>query len=92
MATGSPDSAYYQLGERYRSLLARHGVELRLLQTAGSIENLARLRDLESGVSVAFVQGGLTSAEQSPGLLSLGTMFYEPLWVFHRTRLRSPRT
>jgi TRAP transporter TAXI family solute receptor len=91
MATGSPDSAYYQLGERYRSLLARHGVELRLLQTAGSIENLARLQDLESGVSVAFVQGGLTSAEQSPGLLSLGTMFYEPLWVFHRDKTAESR-
>lgn len=84
MATGTPDSAYDQLGERYRALLAQHGVELRLLRTAGSVENLARLQDPRSEVSVAFVQGGLTSAEQSPGLRSLGTMFYEPLWMFHR--------
>ncbi|MDQ1346384.1 MAG: TRAP-type uncharacterized transport system, substrate-binding protein [Pseudomonadota bacterium] len=84
MATGAPDSAYDELGERYRTLLAQQGVELRLLRTAGSVENLARLQDLQSAVSVAFVQGGLTSAGQSPGLQSLGAMFYEPLWVFHR--------
>jgi TRAP-type uncharacterized transport system substrate-binding protein len=42
MATGSPDSACHPLGQRYRSLLARQGVEVHLLQAAGSIENLGR--------------------------------------------------
>jgi TRAP-type uncharacterized transport system substrate-binding protein len=35
-------------------------------------------------VSVAFVQGGITDAAQSTELLSLGTVFYEPVWVFMR--------
>jgi TRAP-type uncharacterized transport system substrate-binding protein len=55
--------------------------------TAGSLENLALLRDLRSGVNVALVQGGSISAREAPELESLGTLFYEPLWIFHRSDL-----
>jgi len=82
MATGAEGGAYQQFGERYRATLARHGVELRLLPTHGSVENLQKLDDPASGVDVALVQGGLTSDKESPHLLSLGTMFYEPVWIF----------
>jgi TRAP transporter TAXI family solute receptor len=85
MATGPDGSAYRIYGERYRALLAKQGVEVRLVTTTGAQDNLARLRDTKSGVSAAFVQGGTTTEAQSPGLVSLGTMFYEPLWVFCRT-------
>ncbi len=55
-----------------------------MLATNGSVENIERLRNSQSGVSVAFVQGGTTSAAEAPELLSLGTLFYEPFWVFSR--------
>ena len=84
MATGPEGSADALFGERYRAILARSGVDLRLHTTAGALENLARLRNPGSGVSVGFVQAGTTSAAESPGLASLGTVFYEPLWLFHR--------
>lgn len=84
MATGPDGSAYRIYGERYRALLAKQGVDVRLVPTTGAQDNLARLRDAKSGVSAAFVQGGTTTEAQSPGLLSLGTMFYEPLWIFCR--------
>jgi TRAP-type uncharacterized transport system substrate-binding protein len=45
MATGAKGGANYELGVRYREILAQSGVELQLLPTAGSLENLARLRD-----------------------------------------------
>jgi hypothetical protein len=48
MATGTPDSAYHALGERYRDLLARHGVELRVVTTDGDVDNLVRLTDRKS--------------------------------------------
>jgi len=84
MATGPPGGAYAELGTRYREILAREGFELRLLPTAGALENLTRLRDPRSGVSVGFVQAGSTSADESPDLTSLGTICYEPLWFFFR--------
>ena len=84
MATGPQGGAYAELGTRYREILAREGFELRLLPTAGTLENLDRLRDPRSGVSIGFVQAGLTTAVESPTLTSLGTISYEPLWVFYR--------
>jgi TRAP-type uncharacterized transport system substrate-binding protein len=68
--------------------LAREGVDLHLVPTAGSIENLTLLKNPRSGVSVAFLQGGTTTEKDSPGLESLGTVSYEPLWFFYRAALR----
>ena len=54
LATGPEGSSYAQIGERYRTILARSGVVLKLEATAGSAENLARLRDPRSGVSAGL--------------------------------------
>jgi TRAP-type uncharacterized transport system substrate-binding protein len=87
MATGAEGGANYELGMRYREILAKSGVKLQLLPTTGSLENLARLRDRQSGVGVGFVQGGTTTRKDSPDLESLGTVFYEPLWLFYRSEI-----
>jgi TRAP-type uncharacterized transport system substrate-binding protein len=84
IATGPPGSAYAEVGERYREILARDGVRLHLVPTNGAVENLQRLRDPRAKVSAGFLQSGTTSEEASPDLVSLGTVFYEPLWVFCR--------
>ena len=48
-------------------------------------DNLALLRGGEA--DVAFVRGGSADpvADEEAGLLSLGSLFFEPLWVFYRT-------
>jgi len=86
MATGPEGSAYAALGQKYKEILRRQNLRLELLATTGSVENIERLRDSQGGVSVAFVQGGTTSAAEAPELVSLGTLFYEPFWVFSRVR------
>jgi TRAP-type uncharacterized transport system substrate-binding protein len=84
IATGPVGSAYAQIAERYRAILARDGVRLHLVPTNGAVENLERLRSARAGVDAGFVQAGITSERDSPELVSLGTVFYEPLWVFCR--------
>ena len=84
IATGTVGSAYADIAERYREILAREGVRLRLVPTNGAVENLERLGDARSGVDAGFVLAGTTSEQESPALVSLGTVFYEPLWVFCR--------
>ena len=84
MSTGAPGGAYDELARRYQTILARSHVELRLIPSAGAVENLKRLNDPQSDVSVAFVQNGLTSEAQSPELVSLGTVSYEPMWLFYQ--------
>ena len=89
MATGGRDGAYYQFGLRYQKLLAREDIELEVRETAGSVENVKLLKDPASGVGVAFVQGGVLAADEpDPSLLSLGTLYLEPIWVFSRSDLK----
>jgi TRAP-type uncharacterized transport system substrate-binding protein len=85
MTTGAPGSAHEAFARQYQRILARSGVELRLMPSTGAVENLKRLNDPRSAVSVGFAQGGLTDDDQSPELMSLGTLFYEPLWFFYRS-------
>ena len=84
MAAGAEGTAQQEFAERYRALLAVHGVELRLVSTNGSLDSVQRLNDPKSGINVALLQGGVTTATESPNLVSLGTVFYEPVWVFYR--------
>ncbi len=91
LATGSEQAAYAEFGKRYAEELKRYGIEVVLRSTPGSRENLRRLRDAKSDVDIAFVQGGSSETlraqekeeEQLP-LMSLGSMFYEPVWIFYR--------
>jgi TRAP transporter TAXI family solute receptor len=82
IATGHMDGAYYLFARRYREQLAQNGVELEIRTTAGSIENLELLRN--NDVDLAFVQGGTGTVADADTLTSLGSLYYEPLWVFYR--------
>ena len=82
IATGQMDGAYYLFAQRYQQRLAQDGIELKIRTTAGSIENLELLRN--NKVDLAFVQGGTGSTSDSDILTSLGSLYYEPLWVFYR--------
>jgi TRAP-type uncharacterized transport system substrate-binding protein len=84
MATGPEGSAYREYGLRYQEILARSGVKLRLIPTAGGADNLVLLNAPQSGVDVAFIESGLTSRKQSPELVTLGAVTVEPLWLFFR--------
>ncbi len=84
MAAGAVDSGYYMFAQRYKEILARDGVTVDLRVTAGSQENVSRLLDDQSDVEVGFFQSGSAFAANAPNLRSLGSIYYEPLWVFYR--------
>ncbi|MBB37094.1 MAG: TRAP transporter substrate-binding protein [Hirschia sp.] len=82
MASGSPGGAYQQVAARYREALGNKNVEVEVLDTSGSIDNISRL--LSGEADIAILQTGLVSPVQAESLLSLGAVYYEPLWIFHR--------
>jgi TRAP transporter TAXI family solute receptor len=82
IATGGPNGAYTAFAQRYRDILARDGVTLEILETKGSLENIALLESPQAGVDVAFVQGGTGGHARGDTLRSLASLYYEPLWVF----------
>ena len=90
LGTGPEGSAYAEFGKRYVAELARYGIRVELRATAGSRENLVLLRDGKEKIDVAFVQGGASETirtraeeEQEP-VVSLGSLFFEPVWIFYR--------
>lgn len=88
LATGIERGAYAEFGARYAKRLAADGIAVELRATQGAVENLALLRDPRSGVDAAFVQGGVGGLGQvdddAHDLTSLGSLFYEPVWLFYR--------
>lgn len=86
ISTGGEAGAYHAFGKRYQAFLAAHGVKAELMTSAGSLQNLQRLKDPTGTVSVALMQGGIARREDIQGLVSIGRMFYEPLWIFYKSQ------
>ena len=84
LATGSSSGAYYRYAKAYQAILARDGVEIEIRQTAGSLENLSLLRSSDADAQVAFVQGGTGNVQPDDELVSLASLYFEPVWLFHR--------
>jgi len=94
LATGVAQGAYAEFGKRYAEQLQRHGIQVELRATQGAAENLALLRDPASGVDLAFVQGGADDGVHGAAdeaLVSLGSVFHEPVWLFYRQAVAQQR-
>lgn len=90
IATGEPEGGYYGFAQQYKQYLAKEGITLEIVKTRGSVDNIKRLRAGE--VDIAFVQGGTAPQDsQSLELESLASLYYEPLWLFHRSGLQLDR-
>src|SRR5262249_38096676 len=90
ISTGREGGAYHQFALEYRRLLARQGFTLVIEPGPGSVETVRRVgRGVRpGGVRVGCVQGGRAAGGDAEQLVSLGGLFYEPLWIFHRRALR----
>ena len=86
MATGPAGSTYAQVGQRYREILARDGVRLRLVPTNGAVDNIRLLADPRSGIGAGFVQSGTVAEKDARNVVSLGAVFYQEAWLFCRCR------
>ncbi len=84
LSAGPRDSSFMQMAEAYRTVLARNGVKLKILESDGSVQNLQRLLDPKSKVDLAFVQGGVADGQDTRSLMSLGSVAYLPIVVFYR--------
>lgn len=98
IATGGASSTFFRFGQAYQRILAAQGVKLEVqAEEGGAAENVRRLEAHTSDAQVAIVHGGTLETEvegdsqdlgeiekRHPNLVSLGTLFCEPIWIFHR--------
>ncbi len=83
ISAGNIHGTYYAYAEKYQQQLALDGISLNILESKGSRENIRRL--LNNEVDVALVQGGTAYADEN--LLSLGSLYYEPVSIFYKKDL-----
>ena len=90
IATGEADGGYHRFAVQFQAYMANEGITLEIVETHGSVDNLNRLRKGE--VDIAFVQGGTAPADaQNLNLQGLASLYYEPLWLFHKAGLQLDR-
>lgn len=89
IATGGENGRYFEIGQRIARKLKEEGVTLKVDQTRGAAENLALLKSDDSDVAIAFVQSGMKEifGAEDDQLKSLGSLYYEPIWLFYRKEL-----
>ncbi len=84
MISGPEGSTYRRQAERYKKNIEKQGIRVELMPSRGSLDNLTMLLDPSVKADVAFVQGGLTRGLDISRLVSLGTVFVQPLMVYYR--------
>jgi TRAP transporter TAXI family solute receptor len=89
--SGPPGSVFQRTAEKYRKILARSNVKLQILPSEGSLENLKKLNDPTFRVDLGFVQGGVSAGMSVEKLVSLGSVFHEPLVIFYRSTVPMDR-
>lgn len=86
LLTGPEGGSYHAHGLRYAAALKRHGITADVVVTQGALDNLKRLIGSEVSDVVAFAQSGIErELGDTPGLdelVSLGSLEFEPLWLF----------
>ena len=92
IATSYKGGDWYQFGEGAISLLKERGINLEVVATSGTIENAEELNDPKSKVNAGFVYAAALSKDQQKGLYSLGSISYDPVWIFYRNELANKIT
>ena len=99
LASGGAEGAYNDLAIVYQKQLAKYGIEVELRPTtSGSATLRALFVDDKSDVDAGFIKGGVAGSlqgrlatedehkwhdRQTEALISVGRLFYEPIYVFY---------
>ena len=84
-------SESYHYAKQYKEILKEDGIDLVLKSSKGSAENYQNLKNSQSEVEAGFVHDGFGSPEEAPDLVSLGSLYYEPIWIFYRNQKKLNR-
>ncbi len=84
MLSGPEGSSYRKNAEKYKAIIERFGVKVQVLPSTGALDNLRQLANPKVKADVGFVQGGLSDDIDISHLMSLGSVFAQPLMVYYR--------
>jgi TRAP-type uncharacterized transport system substrate-binding protein len=82
--SGPEGSSYRRHAEKYKKIIEPYGVKVEVMPSHGALDNLQQLANPNVKADVAFVQGGLSDGIDVSHLVSLGSVFAQPLMVYYR--------
>ena len=85
IVSGPDGSSYRVSADKYKKIIERYGVKVEVLPSRGALDNLEKLATPSFKVDVGFVQGGLTDGVDVSHLMSLGSLFAQPLMIYCRS-------
>ena len=85
VASGRPNGFYATTVDAIDVAFREQGIKANNIYTMGSIDNARLLLDPNSAVNAALIQGGAVDPVSSTQLHSLGSLSYEPIWIFYNT-------
>lgn len=91
ITSGPAGSSFERYAGTYQKALAERGITLKIEPSGGSRDNLQRLQAKGAAIDLGFVQGGLVGKKAPPGVVSLGSIAYQPLWIFYRNPTKIER-
>ena len=83
-ATAFEGSDWHQFGEMAVEYLRTKGLGGSVVVTTGAAENVDRLVDPADPVNAAFAYGMALTDAQRKEVVSLGSISYDPIWIFYR--------
>lgn len=89
IASGPKDSTFEKNAEKYKAILAKEGVTLKIVPSEGSMDNFKKLSNPKDRVDVGFVLGGEVNGADIGNLFSLGSVAYQPLMIFYRGQTKN---
>ncbi|WP_295446653.1 TAXI family TRAP transporter solute-binding subunit [uncultured Thiodictyon sp.] len=84
MVTGRPDGAYSIIADSVAQYVQERGIELELHNSMASLQSAELLANPNGKVDIALIQGGSLDAALASRIYSLGSVVYEPVWIFCR--------
>lgn len=80
-------AGYATMVEAIKDYFEKEGFVVESIPSVGSIQNAELLSTENSNVDVAFIQGGAIDKELASKVYSLGSIAYEPVWIFYQKSL-----
>jgi len=87
IAAGPKGSYLYETAQKYKVEFEKAGVQVNVMETGGTLENLEHVNHPDKLIEFGFLEGGAADRKDYPSLESLGSIAYAPIWVFYRSDL-----
>ena len=87
IAAGPKGSYLYETAQKYKVEFEKAGVQVNVMETGGTLENLEHVNHPDKLIEFGFLEGGAADRKDYPSLESLGSIAYAPIWVFYRNDL-----